>query len=63
MSQFILMMDISTIAFALSMGLKKGWPLLVLAVTSGITKVIIMFLFKWVKTSPTPKKRRNIVAG
>ena len=49
MSQFILMMDISTIAFALAMGLDNGWPLIVLAVTSAITKLIIMYLFKWVK--------------
>lgn len=63
MSQFIFMMDISTIAFALSMGLNIGWPLLVLAITSGITKVIIMFLFKWVKISPTAKKRRNVVVA
>lgn len=63
MSQFILMMDISTIAFALTMGLGLGWPLLVLATTSGITKIIIMFLFKWVRTSPTAKKRRNIIAA
>ncbi|REL36058.1 hypothetical protein DXX92_12425 [Thalassotalea euphylliae] len=61
MSQFILMMDISTIAFALSMGFKQGWPLLLLAITSAVTKVIIMFLFKWVKTSPTAEKRRRIV--
>ncbi|REL27455.1 hypothetical protein DXX93_13390 [Thalassotalea euphylliae] len=61
MSQFILMMDVSTIAFALSMGLKQGWPLLLLAITSGVTKVIIMFLFKWVKTSSTAEKRRHIV--
>ena len=58
MSQFILLMDITTIAFALSMGLKLGWPLLVLATTSGITKIIIMYLFKWVRTSSTAKKRR-----
>ena len=62
MSQFIFMMDISTIAFAISMGLNKGWPLLVLAVVSGITKVIIMFLFRWVKTSPIAESRRNIEA-
>lgn len=61
MSQFILMMDISTIAFALSMGLNLGWPLLLLAITSGITKVIIMFLFKWVRTSTTAKKRRKMI--
>lgn len=63
MSQFILMMDISTIAFALSMGLNQGWPLLVLAITSGVTKVIIMFLFKWVKTSPTAKERRKSIVA
>lgn len=61
MSQFILMMDISTIAFALSMGISLGWPLLLLAITSGTTKVIIMFLFRWVRTSPTAKKRRKTV--
>lgn len=58
MSQFILLMDISTIAFAFSMGLNLGWPLLVLAVTSAITKLIIMYLFHWVKVSETAKQRR-----
>lgn len=62
MSQFILIMDISTIAFAISMGINLGWPLLLLAITSGITKVIMMFLFKWVRTSPTAKRRRSEVA-
>jgi len=57
MSQFILMMDISTIAFSLSMGLDKGWPLMVLAITSAITKIIIMYLFKWVRISPIAMQR------
>ena len=52
MSQFIFMMDVSTIAFALSMEIKNGWPLMVLAITSGITKIFIMYLFKWVRLSP-----------
>lgn len=59
MSQFILMMDISTIAFVISMGLNNGWPLMVLAMTSGITKLIIMYLFKWVKSSPLAEQRRQ----
>ena len=59
MSQFIFMMDISTIAFALSMGGETGWPLMVLAITSGITKIIIMYLFKWVKVSDVAMQRRN----
>jgi hypothetical protein len=59
MSQFIFLMDISTIAFALSMGMGTGWPLMVLAITSGITKIIIMYLFKWVKVSPVAAKRKS----
>jgi len=61
MSQFILMMDVSTIAFALSMSLANGWPLLLLATVSGITKLIIMALFRWVATSNTAKARRDLL--
>lgn len=58
MSQTILMMDISTIGFACSMGLSNGWPLILLASVSAITKLIIMYLFLWVKTSKTAQQRR-----
>ena len=58
MSQFIFMMDISTIAFAITMGVSEGWPLMLLAVVSGITKIIIMFLFRWVRLSPIALNRR-----
>jgi hypothetical protein len=60
MSQFIFLMDISTIAFALSMGIDTGWPLMALAITSGITKIIIMYLFKWVRISPIALQRRSV---
>ena len=59
MSLYILLMDISTIAFALTMGFEEGWPLLVLAVTSGITKIIILYLFRWVSVSPVAAQRRQ----
>jgi hypothetical protein len=58
MSQFILMMDISTIAFAITMGVNEGWPLIFLAVVSGITKITIMYLFRWTRLNPIAKKRR-----
>ena len=57
MSQFILMMDISTIAFAMTMGLSQGWPLIVLATVSAITKLIIMYLFHWARVSTVAKNR------
>jgi len=61
MSQFILLMDISTIAFAMSMGIEQGWPLMFLAIISGITKLIIMYLFRWVRLSTTAQQRRLAV--
>lgn len=58
MSQFILVMDFSTIAFALTMPVIESWPLILLATTSAITKLIIIYLFVWVKISPVAAKRR-----
>ena len=62
MSQFILAMDISTIFFACVMGLKTGWPLLLLACVSATTKLIIMWLFRWEKTSPAAQVKRQAPA-
>ena len=61
MSQFILLMDLSTIAFAFVMGLKDGWPLMLLAVVSACTKLIILYLFRWVRTSVSAERRRRAV--
>lgn len=59
MSQFILLMDMSTIAFAFAMGLEDGWPLLLLATVSACTKLIILYLFRWARTSLSAERRRQ----
>ncbi|WP_417437868.1 hypothetical protein [Idiomarina sp.] len=59
MSQFILLMDVSTIAFAFTMGLEDGWPLLLLAVVSACTKLVILYLFRWTRTSLAAEKKRE----
>lgn len=59
MSQFILLMDMSTIAFAFVMGLEDGWPLLLLAVVSACTKLIILYLFRWARTSSSAERKRQ----
>jgi hypothetical protein len=59
MSQFILSMDVTTIIFALVMGLDTGWPLLLLASVSAATKLVIMWLFTWVNRSPVARQRRE----
>jgi len=58
MSQLILLMDFSTVAFACVMGLEDGWPLLLLAVVSASTKIIILYLFRWVRISKSAERRR-----
>lgn len=63
LSQSILIKDISTVLLVFSMGAVEHWPLMFLAVTSGITKLIIMYLFYWVKTSPTALNRATNVNG
>lgn len=59
MSQFILAMDVTTVFFALVMGLPAGWPLLLLATVSGVTKLVIMWLFRWVCISPAAQRIRE----
>lgn len=51
--------DISTIAFALSMGTSTGWPLLLLSTVSAVTKLITLWHFRWVRLSPVASQRRD----
>lgn len=61
MSQLILLMDLSTIAFALAMGLEDGWPLMLLAVVSACTKLTVLYLFRWVRVSKSAERKRLAV--
>jgi uncharacterized protein with PQ loop repeat len=58
MNQFILAMDVTGILFAFSLGIAVGWPLLLLSLVSGITKLAIMWLFRWTRFSPMAMQRR-----
>ena len=57
LNQFTGLKDVSTIAFALTMDFNDSWPLILLATVSGITKLVIMYLFHWVKISEAAKTR------
>lgn len=61
MSQLILLMDLSTIVFAFAMGLRMGWPLLLLALVSGSTKLAILYLFRWQQGTSAADRRRQQV--
>ena len=61
MSQFIFAMDLSSIFLGLMLGLKDGWPLLLLASVSAVTKLVMMYLFYWVRVSEVASNRRAIL--
>ena len=62
MHQFFLLKDLSTIAFACSMGLGNGWPVLLMSAVSAVTKLAIMWHFRWARISPVAERRRNLAA-
>jgi len=57
--QYFFWKDASTIAFGLTMGAADGWPLLLLSTVSGLTKLITLWHFRWVRLSPLAAKRRS----
>jgi len=59
LSQSILLKDFSTLLFAIAMGALEHWPLMFLATVSAITKLIIMYLFYWVRTSDSAHRKRQ----
>lgn len=63
MSQLVLLMDLSTVVFAFAMGLRLGWPLLLLAVVSGSTKLAILWLFRWQHGAQAGERRRRCNPG
>ena len=47
--QFFFLKDISTIAFALTMGVAEGWPLLLMSGVSALTKLATLWHFRWAR--------------
>jgi len=59
MHQCFLLKDLSTIAFAWTMGMAAGWPILLLSAVSAITKMITIWHFRWTRLSPLARERRE----
>lgn len=58
MHQGFLLKDLSTIGFAVAMGLREGWPVLFLSAASAMTKIITIWHFHWVRVSSVAAARR-----
>ena len=52
--QCVLVTALCTVGFGMAMGLRDGWPLIVLASVSATLKVITLWHFRWARTSPSP---------
>lgn len=60
--QCVLLTAVSTILFGISMGLERGWPLMLLATVSASLKLATMWHFRWVRISPLAHARRLAAA-
>jgi len=63
MHQLFFVKDVSTIAFALAMGVRTGWPLILLSTVSAITKLAVMWHFRWARVSDEAKRRREALVN
>lgn len=62
MNQFILMMDLSTLAFALAIGIGTAWPVALVSLVSLWTKLYVLWLFRWTRVSPKAQAKRLAAA-
>jgi len=61
--QLLLAKDLATMGFSLSMGLQDGWPVMLLASVSALTKIITLWHFRWARLSPLATTRRDGTGG
>jgi hypothetical protein len=59
--QCVLLTALSTVAFGFAIGIKDGWPLILLASVSTTLKLITLWHFRWVRISNTAEKRRKLI--
>lgn len=52
--------DMGTISLGLAMGIPTGWPLIFLCGSDSMFKLMIMYLFRWVRRSPGAQRRRDM---
>lgn len=61
--QCVLLTAVSTVLFGVSMGIERGWPLMLLATVSASLKLATMWHFRWVRISPLAHARRLAAAN
>ena len=57
--QGVLLTALSTVAFGIAIGIKDGWPLILLASVSATLKLITLWHFRWVRISKATQKKKR----
>jgi len=60
MHQLALLKDVFTVCFGFAMGVATGWPLILLSGVSGLTKICILWHFRWIKSGAAQKIRDRL---
>lgn len=63
MHQMTFLKDVSTVMLGLVMGLKTGWPLLLTNGLCALTKLGVMWQFRWARLSPVARLRRESLSS
>jgi hypothetical protein len=58
MHQLTFLKDLSTLLLGAAMGLKTGWPLLLMNGTCALIKLSVLWQFRWARVSPVAHQRR-----
>lgn len=57
--QLTLIKNLGNMSFGFAMGGPAGWPLILLWGSDSLFKIVVMYLFRWVKINPKTAKRRE----
>jgi len=49
--QFVILKDLGTVAFAVTMGLAAGWPIILVSGSSAVLTLILVWHFRWARTA------------
>ena len=49
--QLVILKDLGTVAFAVTMGLAAGWPIILVSGSSAVLTLILIWHFRWVRTA------------
>ena len=57
--QLTLIKNLGNMSFGFAMGGPTGWPLVLLWGSDSLFKIVVMYLFRWVRISPVAQEHRN----